>query len=432
MLYWGRSFRTEATSVFGALQSRNFRLFWVGAFVSNLGSWIQTIALNWLVFTLTNSPLALGIVSFSGTVPILALSLIGGVYVDRLERRRVLQVTQSLLLVWAMILAALTWTGVIRIEYIVIISLLTGIVMAANSPAWQAFIVDLVEHSDLPTAIALNSAQFNLSRVLGPTIAGLLLVVVGAAGCFFVNGLSFLAVVGALFLIKPRPAVRRVEVGGVWLRLRAGIAYASHHSILRPLILQTSIMTMFGFPYALLMPVMAQQVLGLGAGGYAVMMSSTGLGAILGSLFVAARGRTLPRGRLVLFGELGFSVSIIGFSLSRTLPVALVLLALLGFCMIVYMTNANTSIQLITPDELRGRVMSIWTLVSFGMTPLGSLIAGAIAERWGAPAALGFGGAICLLAGITMALTSPGLRVLPSGATLELAPRHAAQTSPIK
>jgi len=215
--------------------------------------------------------------------------------------------------------------------------------------------------------------------------------------------------------------MHRVEVGGMWKRITAGLTYAGRSPVLRPIFVQTSIVTVFGFPYALLMPVMAQQVLGLGASGYGALMSATGLGAIVGSLSVASLGYRIPRGRLLVAGELGFSASVIGFSVSRTFPMAAILLAALGFCMIVYMTNANTSIQINTPDELRGRVMSIWTFVSFGMTPLGSLLAGAIAERWGAPVALGVGGVICAVVGITTALTNPAVRALPAGSRVAVA-----------
>ena len=409
--------------MFGALRGRDFRLFWFGAFVSNIGSWIQTIALNWLVLQLTHSPLALGIVSFAGTVPILALSLIGGVYVDRVDRRRLLRVTQSLLLVSATILAGLTWFGAIKVEYIVIISLINGTIMAANAPAWQTFIVDLTEPADLPTAIALNSTQFNLSRVVGPSIAGILLGLVGAAVCFLLNGLSFVAVIGALFAIRSRRVVKQIDNSGIWKRLGAGLSYASSHSVLRPLILQTATMTIFGFPFTLLMPVMAQSVLGLDASGYGALMSATGLGAILGSLTVATFGRQIPRGRMLLAAEILFSLSLIGFSTTtRTFTAAALSPVLVGFGMIVYLTSANTTLQIITPDELRGRVTSIWTLVSFGFTPLGSLLAGAIAEqwemrpwRWGGRGRL-FGHRI------GTALSTPSLWALPSSALYRPAP----------
>jgi predicted MFS family arabinose efflux permease len=331
-----------------------------------------------------------------------------------------LQVTQSLMLLLALALAGFTYAGTVQIAHILIISLLTGIVMAANSPAWQAFIVDLVDQSDLPTAIALNSTQFNLSRVLGPSIAGVLLAVIGAAGCFFVNGLSFLAVVGALVWIRPRPSLRRVEVDGFWRRLQAGLGYVGTHPILRPIMLQTSAMTIFGFPYAVLMPVMAQNVLGVGASGYGAMMSATGLGAIAGALSVAAWGRKLPRGALLLAASLGFAIAVIAFAASRSFPVALATLAALGFAMITYMTVANTTLQLITPDELRGRVMSIWTLVSFGLAPIGSLLAGAIAQQWNAPAALAIGGGVVGASAAMVAVFSPALRDLPAHLQPEL------------
>jgi MFS family permease len=406
--------------VFGALRSRDFRLFWTGAFVSNIGSWIQSIALSWLVLQLTNSPFALGVVNFAGTAPVLALSLVGGVFVDRTDRRRLLIVTQSLMLLLAVALAAITFLGLVQISHIVVISLLTGIVVAINGPAWQAFIVDLVDTTDLPTAIALNSTQFNLSRVAGPSIAGVLLAVIGAAGCFFINGLSFLAVVGALFVIHPRAATHKIEASSMWKRLKVGLGYALGHQVLNKLIMLTCVVTIFGFPYAILMPVMAQTVLGLGAGGYGAMMAATGVGAIIGSLTIARWGNHFPRGRLLTAAAVGFAASVIGFSASRTFVVTLLLLAALGFFMIAYMTNANTTIQLIVPNDLRGRVMSIWTLVSFGLQPIGSLLAGGIAQIWGAPLALGLGGAICALAAVSMAVLSPTLRLLPAGVELEI------------
>ncbi|HEX5414520.1 MAG TPA: MFS transporter [Chloroflexota bacterium] len=398
--------------MFGALRNRNFVWFWSGAFVSNIGSWIQSIALSWLVWEITQSAIALGAVNFASTVPILALSLFGGVFVDRIDRRFVLRITQALMLVLALALAVVTWLKVVQLAHILIITFLTGVVMALNSPAWQAFIVDLVEPKDLPAAIALNSTQFNLSRVVGPSLAGVLLSIIGAAGCFFINSLSFLAVVGALFVIQPRPAARKPDTTSVWKRLRIGLDYTMSHPVLRPLVYLTSIVTIFGMTYALLMPVMAQDVLGQDAGGYGAMMSATGVGAIIGSLALASWGSMIPRGRLLIVAEFGFSASVIGFSLSRSFILSLVLLAVLGCTMIGYMTTANTAIQLTTPDDLRGRVMSIWVLVSFGFSPIGSLIAGAVAQYWGAPLALGLGGAICAVAGIGAALTSPALRRL--------------------
>jgi len=421
VLYWGKFLRRwDRDSVFGALRGRDFRLFWTGAFISNIGSWIQAIALSWLVFQVTNSAFALGAVNFAGSVPILLFSLIGGVYVDRADRRRVLLVTQVLALLLAMILAALTFANMANITDILVIVLLTGIVMAVNAPAWQAFIVDIVDQGDLPTAIALNSTQFNLSRVAGPSVAGLLLAAIGAAGCFLLNGLSFIAVVGALLVIRPRKAKRRGEEGSVWRRLMIGLEYAWRHPILNSIIVLTSVMSVFGFPYAVLMPVMAQDVLGLGADGYGALMAATGVGAIIGSLTATSWARRFPRGRLMLLTQLGFAMSVVSFSLSRTFIHAIVSLIALGFFMIVYMTVANTAIQIITPDVLRGRVMSIWTLVSFGFTPIGSLIAGSIAQTWNAPLALGFGGVVCAIAALATALLSPTFRALPAGNNPEI------------
>jgi len=399
----------------GALKNRNFILFWSGAFVSNIGSWIQSIALSWLVWEITQSAFALGAVNFASTVPILALSLFGGVYVDRIDRRKVLRVTQTLQLILALILSVVTWLNVVQLSHILLISFLSGVVMAMNAPAWQAFIVDLVEPKDLPAAIALNSTQFNLSRVVGPSLAGILLTIIGAAGCFFVNSLSFLAVVGALVVIQPRPTKPKLETTSVWERLRTGVAYAVDQPVMRPLIILTSFVTIFGMTYALLMPVMAQDVLGQGAGGYGAMMSATGVGAIIGSLVLASWGSLVPRGRMLIGSELAFSASVVGFSVCRNFIISLVILAVLGCAMIGFMTTANTAIQLTTPDHLRGRLMSIWVLVSFGFSPIGSLISGAVAQSWGAPLALGLGGAICAVAGLVIALGSAPLRNLGTG-----------------
>ena len=413
--------------MFGALRGRDFRLFWAGAFVSNIGSWIQSIALSWLVFQLTNSSFALGLVNFASTVPILLFSLIGGVYVDRTDRRRLLMITQTLLLVLALALAAITFAGIARLEYIIIIALLSGTVLAANSPAWQAFIVDLVDAKDLPTAIALNSTQFNLSRVAGPSVAGILLAIIGAAGCFFINGLSYLAVIIALIFIRPRQAAQKLDDGSVWNRLWAGLTHTIRDPVVNSIIALTSVMTVFGFPYAVLMPVMARDVLGVGADGYGAMMAATGVGAIIASLIVASWGQRFARGQILLFSEMGFAIVLVAFSLSRVFALSAVLLALLGFCMIIYMTIANTAIQMLTPNDLRGRVMSIWILVSFGFSPIGSLLSGAVAQQWGAPLALGIGGVICAIAAISTALFRPALRQLP----VSLPPEPTSRPSPI-
>ena len=413
--------------MFGALRGRDFRLFWAGAFVSNIGSWIQSIALSWLVFQLTNSSFALGLVNFASTVPILLFSLIGGVYVDRTDRRRLLMITQTLLLVLAIALAAIAFAGIARLEYIIIITLLSGTVLAANSPAWQAFIVDLVDAKDLPTAIALNSTQFNLSRVAGPSLAGILLAIIGAAGCFFINGLSYLAVIIALIFIRPRQAAQKLDDGSVWNRLWAGLTHTIRDPVVNSIIALTSVMTVFGFPYAVLMPVMAQDVLGVGADGYGAMMAATGVGAILASLIVASWGQRFARGQILLFSEMGFAIVLVAFSMSRVFALSAVLLALLGFCMIIYMTTANTAIQMLTPNDLRGRVMSIWVLVSFGFSPIGSLLSGAVAQQWGAPLALGIGGVCCAIAAISTALFRPALRQLP----VSLPPEPTSRPSPI-
>ena len=396
-------------STFQALRHRNYRLFWSGALVANIGSWIRTVALGWLVLELTGSPLLLGVVSFAQTIPILLLSLPAGVVADRFARRQVLFVTQALLLALTFALAVLVAGQFVTVTLLIVISLLMGIAMAFNGPAWQSFITDLVGKDDLMNAIALNSVQFNFSRIIGPSIAGVLIALVGLSLCFFINAGTYLGVLVALALIRmSAPPVAKGRLA-MWSGITEGLKYLRDEPRLRAIMLLTAVMTIFGFPYAVLMPVMAREALGLDATGYGQLMAATGVGAFVGAISVASMKRSVRRGRIILVAELLFAVSLFLFAISRAFPLSLLMLVFLGFSMVGYMTTANTVVQSSVPEALRGRVMSVWTLTAFGLTPLGSLQAGAVADFFGAPAALGVGAAVCGGAAL-IAATTPSLR----------------------
>lgn len=393
-----------------ALRHSNYRLFWSGALVANIGSWVRTTALGWLVLDLTGSAFLLGVVSFAQTIPVLLLSLPAGVLADRFDRRRVLFITQGLLLLLTLVLAILVATGHMTVTHLLILSILMGLAMAFNGPAWQTFITDLVRAEDLMNAIALNSAQFNLSRIIGPSLAGVLIAAVGLSLCFFINSATYMGVLLALALIRLRPAVAKPARTSMWAGIAEGLVYLRDEPTLRAIMLLTSALTIFGFPYAVLMPVMARDVLSQDAGGYGQLMAATGVGAFAGAVAVASLGRTLPRGRIILAGQMLFALSLLVFTLNRFFPLSLATLVVLGFSMVAYMTTANTVLQSATPEALRGRVMSVWTLAAFGLTPLGSLQAGALAGFFGAPVALAAGAVICILVGVGIAALTPSLR----------------------
>ena len=393
-----------------ALRHYNYRLFLSGALVANIGAWVRSTALGWLVLELTGSAFLLGVVSFAQTVPVLLLSLPAGVLADRFPRRQVLFVTQGLLLVLTFVLALLVALNVITVWQLVVISLLMGVAMAFNGPAWQSFITDLVRKDDLMNAIALNSAQFNLSRIIGPSLAGILIAAIGLSLCFFINAGTYLGVLAALAFIRLTPRQPASTRKSMWAGILEGLAYLRDDPALRGIMLLTAVMTIFGFPYAVLMPVMAREALGQGAGGYGQLMAATGVGAFIAAVALATLGRTLPRGRIILLGQFLFSLSLLSFTISRIFPLSLAILAVLGFSMVAYMTTANTVLQSSVPEELRGRVMSVWTLAAFGLTPLGSLQAGTLASFFGAPIALGAGALICGAVGLAMAAFTPDLR----------------------
>lgn len=379
-----------------ALRHRNFRLFFVGSAISLIGTWMQTIAEGWLVYELTNSPLALGLVRFLHTIPVTGLTLIGGAIADRFSKRPILLTTQTVSMCLAFALAGLVYFEKVEVWHVAILGLMLGVAHSFDIPARQSFIIEMVGKKDLMNAIALNSSMFNGARIIGPAFAGLIMVVVGMAGCFFINGLSFLGVIIAyLFMKLPE---RRVVKSQKSIRQATldGVSYVRNHAFLSRIMCLVIVMSLFGWPYSVLMPVFARDYLDLQGSGYSFLMAVNGLGAFLGAISLALLGNYPHKLRLLLGGLLGFSLSIIIFSLSRHVVTSAIILAVTGWFMIIFFATANSLVQLTVPDELRGRVMGIYSFCFIGISPIGSLIAGVLASWIGAPTTIFAGAIVCL------------------------------------
>jgi MFS family permease len=381
---------------FAALRHRNYRLFFGGQLVSVTGTWMQNMALSWLTYHLTNSAFLLGLISTLGSLPMLLFAIPGGVLADRLEKRRILLFTQSSAMALAFALAALTALGWIRVWQIALLAALGGTVMACDMPTRQAFVIEMVERRDLMNAIALNSSIFNSARIVGPAVAGILVASVGAAWCFFVNGVSFVAVLIGLLLMQFPPRPLRQRSTTVLADAVGGLRYLRTNSTVLGLAGLLAVFSIFGWSYAVLMPIFARDVLHKGPQGLGYLMTATGIGALTGALTVASlSGYPLPR--LLFSGAFVLAAALIGFSFSRLFVLSMLLLAAAGFGGVMFMSTANTTFQTSVPDEVRGRIMGVWGIVFAGTAPLGSLQAGTLAQYLGAPAAVLIGA--CLTAG---------------------------------
>ena len=383
--------------MFRALRHPQYRLFWSGNIISNTGTWMHTLAQGWLVLQLTNSPLWLGLVGFTSWIPLLLFTPLGGVIADRADRRRVMLLAQSALMVLAFLLALLTSLDIVNIQHILVLSFLSGLAMAMNTPAYQASVPELVGSEDLTNAIALNSAQYNLSRMLGSALAGLALDRIGVAGCFYLNAFSFLALLLALVRIRlpARAAADAGSSGRLWKPLLATFYYLRHHRVLRTLILLEALASFCGMPYMVLMPVFARDVLEVGPRGFGYLMGAAGVGALSGALLLAWRGDRSRKGAFALHSALLFYAALVVFALSRRFDLALVALALNGATMVTAISTINNLLQKYVAPEMRGRIMAIHAMAFLGLAPLGGLLAGAVAERVGAPEALA---SLCLVA----------------------------------
>ena len=382
-------------ALFPALRHRNFRIFFTGQLVSLVGTWMSNTAQAWLVLLLTNSPFYVGLVGALGSLPVLLVALYAGTVADRMSKLLLIKITQAAAMVLAFVLAGLTFAEVVTVHQIMVIATLVGVVSAFDIPARQSFFVEMVGKQDLVNAIALNSSAFNVTRVLGPAVAGFLIGKIGVAMCFLLNGFSFLAVLAALYSLDVPPYRRTAAPPAAWSHMKEGLAYVRSDRRLLTLSLVIATLSIFGFPYLVLLPVMVRDVLGRGAVEFGWMSSAVGVGAMTGALLLAAGSARLRKGRVVKWASLSFGLIVSAFALSRSLPLSLALVALTGFTMIINTATTNTLLQSVTPDELRGRVMSVFTFSFVGMGPVGAFGAGWMAEQVGTPLALVVGGAVC-------------------------------------
>jgi MFS family permease len=378
---------TEFPQIVRALRNPDFRLFWSGNFLSNIGTWMQNVAQGWLVLSLTNSAFWLGVVGFAGSIPFLLFTLFGGVIADRVNKRRLLLVTQSVMMLLAFALAALSWLKIITVWEVVLLAFLNGMAMAMNAPSYQALVPRLVPREDLTNAIALNSAQFNMSRILGPTLGGYAMAMVGMAGNFFLNGLSFLAVLWALARIR-YPEQERSHYPGLFLSLREGFSYVRRNPQMRVLVWMTGAASFFGIPFLTFIPYFARMELHVGESGLGWLMAASGLGAVLGAVTVAALGTLRHRGTVVTAGGVVFFSAIIAFCYSHSFVISQCLLLVEGYSGILMISSFNVAIQHLASDHMRGRVMSIYATGFLGLPPLGALLAGEMSRHIPTPHAL--------------------------------------------
>ncbi|HEU4829488.1 MAG TPA: MFS transporter [Gemmatimonadales bacterium] len=379
-----------------ALNHRNYRLFISGQLISLIGTWMQSVAQAWLVYRLTGSPVLLGAVGFAGQIPVFLLAPVGGLFADRHDRRRLLLVTQSVSMLLALVLGALTLSGRIDVWHVATIAALLGVVNGFDIPTRQAFVTELVGRQDLVNAIALNSSMFNGARIVGPAVAGVVVAAVGEGWCFVANGVSYLAVLTGLLSIRRPVPVREGRKGTAFAEASEGFRFAADTAPVRALLLLLGLVSLTGMPYAVLMPVIAASVLGVGASGLGMLMGASGAGALAGALVLARRRSVRGLGRWVATAAGGFGSSLILFSFSRSFLLSVILLLPVGFTMMIQMSSSNTLIQSMVPDRLRGRVMAVYSMMFMGMAPFGALLAGLLADRLGAPATIAIGGGLSI------------------------------------
>ena len=395
-----------------ALRHKNYRLFFAGQSISLMGTWMTRIATSWLVYRLTSSALLLGVVGFAGQIPSFLLAPFAGVLVDRWNRHRLLVVTQVLALLQSLAMALLTLTGRIRMSHIIMLSIFQGLINAFDMPARQAFVVEMVDtRDDLANAIALNSSMVNAARLLGPSIGGVVIAAVGEGWCFMIDAISYLAVIGSLLAMSiPRRIVKAAGNANMFQQLREGWTYVVRFAPIRSILLLLALVSLVGMPYTVLMPIFANAVLHGGPNTLGLLMAASGVGALLGAMFLAARRSVLGLGKFIPLMAGVFGAGLIAFSFSRVLWLSLALMVVTGLGFMVQMAASNTVLQTIVDEDKRGRVMSFYTMAFMGTAPFGSLLAGEVAERIGAPHTLLLGGIGCILGALWFARSLPALR----------------------
>jgi MFS family permease len=394
-----------------ALRHRNFQLFFSGQLISLIGTWMQTVAQSWLVYRMTGSALLLGSVGFASQFPVFLVAPFGGITADRVNRQRLVIATQIASMILAGILAALTLTGRIHVWHIFVLAGLLGVVNAFDIPGRQSFLVDMVGKEDLMNAIALNSSMFNGARVIGPTIAGILVPLIGEGWCFAANSISYIAVIVGLLLMRVHCAPRASKQSPIEDMIE-GFRWVNHTKVIRALLLLLGLVSLVGMPYTVLMPIFADKILHGGARGLGILMGATGVGALFGALTLAAKtGGVKGLGRWVVFACAGFGVSLFLFSFSRSFWLSVAFLLPAGYSMMLQMACSNTLVQTMVPDQLRGRVMSVYSMMFMGMAPFGAFFGGALAHRIGAPITVAAGGVACVIGAIWFGRALPDLRI---------------------
>jgi MFS family permease len=397
-----------------ALQHRNFRLFFGGQSISLVGTWITRVATSWLVYRLTGSELLLGVAGFAGQIPTLIITPFAGVLVDRHDRRRILLWTQVGSLLQSALLAILTFTDIITVRQIIWLQVVQGIINSFDTPARQAFVSEMVEdRRDLPNAIALNSSMVNGTRIIGPSIGGVLIAAFGEGWCFAVDAISYVAVIGSIVAMRVPPRARH-EAAEMHLldELHHGWKYVLHSVPIRSALLLVAIISMAGTPYTVLMPAIAAQVLHGGPNTLGLLMTATGVGALSGALYLAQRETVLGLGRIIMWASAVFGVGLVIFSVTTSLWPALLVLAIAGCGFMIHLAATNTILQTIVEERLRGRVMSFYTMAFFGTVPIGSLLGGVIADRYGAMTTVLVSGIICLAGSAWFAFKLPAIRAV--------------------
>ncbi len=408
-----------------ALRHRNFQLFFGGQLISLIGTWMQTVALSWLVYKLTGSGLRLGQVGFASQIPVFLVAPLGGITADRGNRQRIVIATQTASMILAFILAGLTLTHTVQVWHIFVLAALLGVVNAFDIPVRQSFLVDMVGKDDLMNAIALNSSMFNGARVIGPAVAGVLVARLGEGWCFFANGVSYIAVIAGLMLMNVHAPARASTKTPPLEHLIEGFQFVKHTAPIRALLLLLGLVSAVGMPYTVLMPIFADRILrgggqqfasligshDLGAVRLGILMGAAGVGALLGALTLAVRSGVKGLGRWVAVCCAGFGVSLILFSFSKSFWLSVALLLPVGYFIMLQMASSNTLIQVMVPDELRGRVMAVYSMMFMGMAPLGALLGGALSDHLGAPWTVALGGFASVLGAWCFSVQLPKIRV---------------------
>ena len=397
----------QRPNTFASFRHRNFQLYFGGQLISVAGTWMQIIAQGWLVYQLSHSELELGIVGFASAIPSLLVSPWGGVLVDRLPKRNLLVVTQASAMLLAFILSLLTFSSTVQVWHIIALAALSGLVNAVDGPTRQAFVVEMVGREDLSNAIALNSMMFNSARIIGPALGGLLLATVGAGWCFLINGISFLFVIAGLLLMRITASSPTGKAASPWQALTGGVRYTLGHMDLFGLILLSLIFSFFGLAYSAVLPAFVDQVLKANADAFGWINAASGVGAVTGAFLIARRGQSKPPGRWLITANLCYPIVLAIFAYTSWLWLALLLAVGLGFGFMIEFTLINTILQTRVSDEMRGRVMSLYTITFFGFAPFGNLLIGWLSEVWG------LSPAIALSAAMTLALTLLTLRRIP-------------------